>query len=1160
MLFIDGGEILVFQRLFTQLIQSNSNTRLGTIRLTNVDSDETSGPQNHLHNFLVAYTALALRMASIDEQTLGERSEDDDTTPDIVSFKYINLFYHLVNHAASYWKSTVDLTKYDQKHTILAMFKRFLNPPKNGLKCLTQLSKEFVSQSQNSPFFLQHVWPHISIVTYMAHYYNSIHYSDPEKLQFSSLPSQAFEFFLAIDARLQTLISKQVSALSIETSQHLVLRLSNILVLVARADGQLTQKLIGELRPPAPELPVDEQPILVEMAWKFGLLKRCVLEGRMEIRVQGVETMQRELVDVYKKFVQGPPNQPHHPIAQYLSDFMLANKIVDYLVGVDSHPQLILRCANIVGFLVVTSRYTEAESDAIWNAVMTSQDPRLIDAILHMVEGFFNISPYPILLYLTVKLNEVPLHAFDATMVNYGRNLLENLRRTWKQHASDQRMDMPPYHLCIRLIRQSAADVSLDAQRKQAIHHFAALELRNVLSYGPSDEDRRTIYEECFSDIANQNEFATGSISAINALLAQNPEEDTRWLAQESNLVTILVNETAHVIEEAERASSPPSRMVHDTLGVRLDLLQSAILFASDSISPDVAQRLWDVTVGSKALDDQARNSAWTVLINVLRLTNRRNSFMDQCIKSFLPGLQARFLVHGCLAFSRDVTNYHLRLKMSLPYEEAPIDAAPTDAAPTAAELLWQLALLVPEGKPDLEQKAIGMLVALYLDSPEAHQRSRTANDAVHIGLVERCIHQLTSAASKLISFSDGTSSGEDEPMVIVASENEIQDQRLSFARSLMILQEFVRGVRTRPMYSPQPQIQPQLPHDFHETKGTPIKILYQSFSGGSNTDIRTIEVGDLEKIEDLSRRLKSLTGYANFTPIAGGQKLNFSSMAGQRLRDLSFHQKGLLLIRKAVDVESVPDLILTSGLRPVELEILAHFSELYKLLDMEERLARQVYEFLNLFPPHQTITTLVCSSDSPPASAFPPASPFKILYSVYALRRCLLHQLQNGTATQNLMGHSIRALTETLTSVNLNVGTLGADVDTTVASALVDCLLVFLKEPVLAEGGAIVYSNPRALVDRLQSFITEALTVENNNEAKKLVTDCFTTLLEASFHSEVFWNSFKEADELSHLFRRLLLEEPNFELRQELAKTIEGICSTLPTYAFPFDLDAVQY
>lgn len=879
-------------------------------------------------------------MAQIDCQTLHECAADANVTSDLVSHRYLSNFTTIISPTGSnLWKALYDFCHFNSRPTITAIIVRFAGRPGTGIKCVSQIIKGLLDRSQSTPSLTQRLWAPLSTVNRILHHYNSlldtnneISNTSPRTLQ--NVPLEAYELFQAVDTTLQTFVSKQVSALSLETCQSLVQQLSSLLLSIAMADEDLNALRLRERMGLGQVFDNGLGPAIVELAWKFLLLKKCILEGRMEIRVQGVETMQQELVAVYNKYVQRKTAYKDHPVAQYLSDFMLANKLVEYFVGVESHPQLISRCGNIIGFLVITSRYSEAESDAIWKAVTTSPDSRIVDAILQMLMSFFNISPYETLLYLTTKLIELALEAYDSSMIYYGRALLENLRRTWKDKRPDGSLDMPPYHLCIRLIRQSAAENSIPFHRTREIHVFALTELQSLLNLGPSDSDRKLIYEECVKDISCRTAYATGSFAAINALLAQNPEGDIRMLADESDLTNLVIEDFAHVID-VERTLSSTSRTLDESLTVRLELLQSIIIHIPNTITAEAGQRLWEVMLGGEALHDRARQSAWSMLSKAIRSCQKRNSFIDRCVGDYLPNLDSRFITAGCLSFVQQVTHYESRLAHlrhgTQEYESGPL----------ASELLWHISLVAPSGGIELD--AIHMLVALCLDSPKATDMS-VALEVMQIDVVKRCIGQLTAAASKLKSFSDGTSSGEDEPMVVVASDEEVNSSRMVFTRSLLILKEFVQGVRTRPRYSPPPSKKPQLPADVRDIKGESFQIRYQSFSGGTNTGIHSIEIGDLETIEDLSQRLVALTGFSKFTAIAGGQKLDLANNSNTTLREMKFDQKGLLIVKKAQGANSPSDLVApTPQFRPLEIEILENFPDLYQLLNTEEKLAKEV-------------------------------------------------------------------------------------------------------------------------------------------------------------------------------------------------------------------------
>lgn len=869
-------------------------------------------------------------MAQIDHSTLVEYEKDSGGLPDLVSDRYLGALLGFVGHWYPFWKSLLDASRYDTQIMVTAIINRFVLPPSNGIQLMILISERLLELCQTLPALMPKVWIQLNLAKkFMEHHRQLATSEDKELFQLlPDMPSQIYKLFLVFDDRLNTFITKQVPALSIENSQGLVSQLSELLRLISHTDEQLTRTILIDQFHSDEGLGMDDGSSIVELAWKLEVLKKCIFEGRMEIRVQGVDTMQHILVNVYSEHVKNSRVPKNDPFTQYISNFMLANKIVGYFVGVESHPQLVSRCGNIIGFLAVTDRYTEEETDVIWRAVMASQDSRFVNAVLTMLSGIFHILPYPALIYLATKLNEMPFQDFVSNIMRFSHGLFEWLRRKCKESGVHS-MDMPPFHVCIRLIRQCAVKNSLDPSRKREMHQFADSELRALLDCGPNNADRRTIYHECLEDISDRTEFATGSISVVNHLLVRNPENEIVSLCEASNLTSLAVGELAHMIE-AER-SLTLSPMHDERLTVRFSLLQTIINHVPHTITTDIGLQLWDFSVGSESLDDIARHVGWLSFIRATRSSFSRNVFIDRCIQEFLPRLPPRLYCDGCIMFVQDSIHYYPRTR---PKGDAKLESP-------VGEIVWQLALRAPPGT--IEQRAINMLVNLYLDLPELQQRTSTTNEHMHTEVVERCIRQLASAAQKLKSFSDGTSSGEDEPMVHVASDYEVQREKLSFSRSLMILKEFIRGVRSRTRSSPKSQPLSQLSNGSRELKGETIQIRYQMFGSEVNNDIRTLEVNDAESLGDLQHRMNILTGFSKTTLISGGGIIELAKFCHMTLREWKLGDKGLLIVKKAPNAESMPDLAHTSGLRPVEIVIMTHFSELYHLLAMEDSLGKEV-------------------------------------------------------------------------------------------------------------------------------------------------------------------------------------------------------------------------
>ena len=863
-----------------------------------------------------------------------------DLAPDDY-LRCLAMFTHFSN--SPFWNLLHSTYGYDSQRMYTAIILRFIEPPSYGLEAISQLLQRLMNRSADAPGLLAKIWSPLSAVNRILHFYRSL--QDPEGFDAAALPkplqkipSKVHKLIEVADLFLQTFINKQVPALTHTVAETLVMHVSQLRVTAASSDDQVAAAMLQAIPNASPELKRQYGPAIIELAWKFQIFQKCFQEGRMEIRVQGVELMQQELVNnLYSRFMNRDGSKWDHPVAQYIANIILENRLVQYLVGVESHVQLITRCGNIFGFLAVTHRYTEAETDAIWKAVCTSQDSRVVDAILNTLNGVVPVAQYHVLLYLTTKLNDLPIHSFDSTMIHYAQNLLNCLPNKWKieERMADTKMDMPPYHLCIRLIRQSAANIPLGHHKQREITAFATHMLKGLLEQGPSDVDRKSIYEECVKDIASKTQFATGSISAILALFGDHSREGIVALASTYNISSLLIEEFASLVETGSLRDLT-FEALSEHLGPRLSFFTLIFLYAPQSIDLENGQRLWDLMLGPRSLTEAARDRAWISLAETIRQCLVRNIFIDRCLVNYLPTLPpSSFATRHSLVFLEQVIRYESRAKSLSPREQA------LPPSPSGVELLWHLSVVVPP--MTIEFEAINKLVSYYLNLPNGQRSLRTVTESIYNEVVERCIRQLTMAASKLKAYSDGTSSGEDESMVIVVPEEDWVAQRLCFTRSLLIMKEFVKGARSKPSFSPPRQTVSWVQRDDHNMKGRPMSLPYQTFNGCANSNIYRISVGEEETIEDLSQQLQRLSGFAVFTLIAGGRRLDLEADAHRTLKEMKIDQNSFLLVKRVIHADSAHEVPLVANLKPLEGELMKHFATLYSLLMMEDGLAREV-------------------------------------------------------------------------------------------------------------------------------------------------------------------------------------------------------------------------
>ncbi|KAI9791100.1 MAG: hypothetical protein M1816_004331 [Peltula sp. TS41687] len=1102
--------------------------------------------QNALEYLFVQFARLVSQLIRVDLNTL-QTSPDLTEEPDLISPRFQLIFSWVllvsISNDIPLWRLLQDYYDYDVSGLGVAVATNFLaglSDPLGHLSRFIQLTYDRMvhcpkmSKSAFYPVLLVHRLVGIA----MDRASGSAAGDDPYLNLWRQIPRHAAEIGRRLDAQLQIIIQKQIN-LNRDFIKDMCHQLPQLLLDVSQADLEVGQALFRERGGTAGPDDLAELPQLVLRAWKFALLKQCITSGRMEVRVQALDNMCTDLVDAYKQY---GAHRCNYPVMQYLANFILDNKLVEYLVGVESHIQLVERSANVAGFLVVTHKYTTHESDAIWHVVRTNQDPRFVSAVLRMLRGIFSVAHYRNLLYFCQKLNEMPLESFDGGMLDYAGALLGAIRE--KLRLIQQReLDMPPYELCIRLIRKAAALQSDHANGLSTVFHFASRELQDLLRWGPSLEDRRAIYVECVQDITAKRTSSTGSICVVNYLLLQGQSTrdatlDLDTLASEFDLTRLVIEETAHTLRlEPSPISLPNGEII---LTSRLDLLARIITGAPNTIDSTLGERLWKCIAENKALSPGQRDLGWGMLCTVTGRLRTRNAFIDQCIETHLPRLQPQYFTLGVLNMAQQVIQYEHRMVPQRPPSEHEIIQI------TGAELVWRIILTAPN--QTIEEQAIHYFVSQYLDASIIRNAPRSAVEATHLALVDRCVRQLTSAASKLKAFSDGTTSGEDEPMVIVASDAEVMAQELRFGRSLMLLRDILHGMRQRPHYSPKIPKTTEEPQVTELSQGGDlIRVRYQAFAPDESSPpaMQEIEIGDLEACQVLKARLSHATGFAHFRTLSGGREIFLDKHPSKTLREMQLGPQPLMISKRDRPPVETSDRNFGEGLVAVEIELLKHFDDLYDLLGLEERLAEQIWGFLNDFPSQDRIRRLIMSNACTELDAFPVGQPFKMMYSVATMQNVLAEQEQKGIVSGQFISRCVRLLVAALTNDALLHAVVNEHLRLKALSKLVHCLLLFLRAPVAIDVSATFFDSPADLADHFMGFfnMSKSPNTWHYEESLHLTRDTFSCALQAALHDAAFWHVFSHRDDVPDLVQRLVLGDFRIRLRESIGILITGFC-----------------
>lgn len=965
-----------------------------------------------------------------------------------------------------------------------------------------------------------------------------------------------------IDDKYQQWVIKKSPLVSSDFSEHMLRQIPRVYSSLCQSDPTFMERISKDLKIQLPiDVNTESKTRTITWGWKFAILKKLIIEGRMELRVHGVETMQSDLVTIWRQHISNDATGVASPEIQYLVHFIQSNKIVDYLVGVDSHPQLISRSSNIVGFLIVTNTYTNLETDVIWKAVTESQDSRIVSEVLAMLTRTFYMHPTasPALLYVCKKVLELPLEQYDARMLEFCDNLLGRMSEKPTDHGYyDQpgdHVDAVPLWLCVRLIRESTAADNLSDEQRTQLQNFGSKQLATFIKTGINEADRTEIYERCIQDIAEMNEFTAGSMQALNALVPMHDAQEINKLATDYDLTRLVITDLLHTVN-GDHVNLSDAFSQHGLVS-RVVILFRLVDNAPETITPELGLALWNEILLSSKLGYDGHKTVWNMMVTALTRCSKPNPFLDRCIHEYLPSLVPKDYSPELLAFTKMSVTYEVRFNPPPAAGENEVVTIP------GMDRIWNFILTSPPGS--IEDKAIDYAIKTYLDHPVIKISPRSAVEATHIAIADRCIDQLKSSAAALRPSETVAANGE-TAMGPETLDGEIGPEELRFRRSLQFLYRLLHGLQARPQYVSPRGSPPSLPE--RPLKGDPIDLSWQWFNGSTSSGVKTLRIGGLSTAAELVEMLSRLSGFSKFSAICGGQRLDLFDDLEALVQDIKVLHSGLLILRKAPDAQEVSRDNGRHSFTSVDSEVLKHFDEIYAFLALKENVARevssillssslldanvtfiQVYDFLAVFPPPERILELVKSEQNNEDLLFPFEKPFVAFYSFHVLLMCLRDEATETTPNQSFASHSIDILVAFLMADQFASGLSEDTVKFWLASNATECLLAaFVIYGTPGDDAALV-QDPIKLVKRLLEFIqvahtTPALPFSTLNQ--KLIRFPFAVLIDGSTRDEKFWNAVKQEAHFDQLIESLLLNESRQSVRIDVAERIKITCGPL--------------
>ncbi|PFH60693.1 hypothetical protein XA68_10531 [Ophiocordyceps unilateralis] len=1015
---------------------------------------------------------------------------------------------------------------------------RFQAVPGGSVKSLLQLGTALVRLMAHFPRMVDNIAPVSQVLAAcMKDAQRVIRLGQDAVPQAMERLEHGHEAWGVLSRALAATIDKQVTSLSSDQAAASILALTDILKISLQSHHQHAVEMLEEQRKKYPTVPPNFIQEAIAWQWKVDVLERLIRSSQMQLRVMAVTTMCNHLVSLWKRLCDGG-EMFSTEFLEHLASYLLQTGLVDYILGANCHPEIIFESANIIGFLVVTRIYRSEHTDHVWHVITSSQDPRVVEALTRMMMGITNLFDNDGLLQLCNKFGPLPVERITPPL----RLLLENILSEMmaKSQADQSTLSFHPYGLCLRLLRESSVCATGSQVVDPEMQLVAMQKFRELLGHGPDAEGRRELYLSCINDISAKSATTLGSLWCLSMAIRHATVDQMQLLTEQHDLAKLIIEELEHA-GEAGRAAGVFPVLSGKSNQPRRDFVTNLIQLQPAAINNELGKRLWDALVGprSTCLDD--RKAGWHVISSVARKASSPNPFLQTCFSEHLPKLSAAYFCEGTLEFVKErLVQFFVEESREFVFDDA------ATIARSGIEQLWRIILEAAD--PLLVGQAISILaVEIYLESNAIGSYPLHRARQVHLALVVRCLRQLKETATRLKQFGGESTSGDDEPMVIVASNEEMRQQELIFARSLQLLRFFLEKYQTKPIYAVADlrSFMSGLPE---QIRGDSAQLKYQSFDIGRETDIMPLKIGRLNTVSSLLATIKAETGFDNYRVYyRGHQLLPTKRDICRSLQDLDI-QDGFILVKREENYSASPSRIKPGSL-PLEVEILAHFPELWEYLGMDDKTAEQIYDFVVKLPADGYIMSRFDTDSTSYKDLFLSGQPFRSLYALHALAEYV--DAASGAATgsslasasptsshEEALRRALHLVVQALSDPSVLEGTTDR-LQIRLASALMQKFVALVSGVYCSKtwlvAGRIAAPVPERFVEILGNALDHA-----HDEALPLISSTCNAILLVSNLNANFWIKVTQGDVFRNLLQKLVLLDPRRAVRSAATQLIE--------------------
>lgn len=643
----------------------------------------------------------------------------------------------------------------------------------------------------------------------------------------------------------------------------------------------------------------------------------------------------------------------------YAAKFLLAKDVAGYLLGPQSHATLIGRTAGIIAFMAVTGTLTIRDADTIWAVSFNTQQPDDAQSAMGVLKIVSEWAPPFTKGYFCNKFRVLPL----SQLTKDAEQLLHTLIREVLRTSTDGEYEST--YTCMSLLSK-IEDPDIPPAKQNALLVVFANLLFTIHSPRSTEETIRLI-EICTDFITSLSKNATGYVQALVCILNQKnfsvqPHEVHGRLTFQQCVQELTA--------ACKRAQIDAKLLVSNALWCRLDLMTQVLSISSPSDDTAVSEKtLWQQVLGEDASTPVLRNLGWRFFSRCFQVKQPGlEAFNRRLIKQYLPQISPESATLETINFFKS--------------QYARFESEETVLLPLDEELI-RFALGVPS-----EELAKGLLVLLI-------ERLFKGKAIEHPELA--ATHQ-TSVVKKLMpKLAEQEVSGIRAAEILLRILIESDQFCTTANRSCNSTSD--RISQTKPTF-PQDSIQ------------IPIRI----HKGNDQPQSGMVIINKSAKCSELDAAIASETGFANYTVVSAGQKINFTEEPEQPINQFGFGEGKVLIVQKRSTFASIQAEINESAeWSIIEEEIVSHLDILYGILDETNRKAQLVLQILERLKFPGPIRAMITAPETPFEQIFPSSVPLRSRASIEVLSRQLNEQVALGVADEPFLLRGVHLLVELL-------------------------------------------------------------------------------------------------------------------------------------------------